>query len=63
MMKVGHRSSYFGINAGLALPKDRFYLYRSRWNERINPSYFATLEWEGREGQTTPFCVHKFQQC
>jgi beta-galactosidase len=40
------------------LPKDHFYLYKSRWNtERINPSYFATLEWEGREGKQLLFCT------
>ena len=26
------RSSYFGISDLAGLPKDRFYLYRSRWN-------------------------------
>jgi beta-galactosidase len=26
------RSSYFGINDLAGLPKDRYYLYRSRWN-------------------------------
>ena len=48
-------SSYFGILDLAGLPKDRFYLYRARWNPTA-----ATLHllphwtWPGREGQTTP---------
>ncbi|MEI6948379.1 DUF4982 domain-containing protein [Paraflavisolibacter sp. H34] len=53
------RSSYFGISDLAGLPKDRFYLYRSRWNRQD-----ATLHllphwtWPGREGQTTPVFVY-----
>lgn len=53
------RSSYFGICDLAGLPKDRYYLYRSRWN-----TYSPTLHilphwnWAGREGQVTPVFVY-----
>jgi beta-galactosidase len=60
MMKVSHPGILFW-NDLAGLPKDHFYLSQNRWNtERINPSYFATLEWEGREGQTTPVLYTSF---
>jgi len=53
------RSSYFGINDLAGLPKDRYYLYRSRWN--TNDSTLHILphwNWEGREGEITPVFVY-----
>lgn len=53
------RSSYFGINDLAGLPKDRYYLYRSRWN--TNDSTLHILphwNWPGREGQVTPVFVY-----
>nr|WP_235982438.1 DUF4982 domain-containing protein [Gelidibacter maritimus] len=53
------RSSYFGISDLAGLPKDRFYLYRSRWN--INDDTLHMLphwNWEGREGEVTPVFVY-----
>ena len=51
-------SSYFGILDLAGLPKDRFYLYRSRWNKE-KPTLHLVPHWTfpGREGQVTPvFC-------
>ncbi len=56
------RSSYFGIFDLAGLPKDRYYLYRSRWN--TNESTIHLLphwNWEGREGDTIPvFCYTNY---
>jgi len=48
-------SSYFGILDLAGLPKDRFYLYRSRWNTE-KPTLHIVPHWTfpGREGQVTP---------
>lgn len=52
-------SSYFGIIDLALLPKDRYYLYRSKWNDKE-----ATLHvlphwtWPGREGKVTPVYVY-----
>lgn len=52
-------SSYFGICDLAGLPKDRYYLYRSRWNT-AKPTLHALPHWTwpGREGQTTPVYVY-----
>ena len=53
------RSSYFGICDLAGLPKDRFYLYRSRWNTKDTTLHILPhWNWEGREGQTTPVFVY-----
>jgi beta-galactosidase len=53
------RSSYFGICDLAGLPKDRYYLYRSRWNrEDATLHVLPHWNWEGREGQTTPVFVY-----
>jgi beta-galactosidase len=53
------RSSYFGINDLAGLPKDRFYLYKSRWNTKENTLHMLPhWNWAGREGQTTPVFVY-----
>ena len=53
------RSSYFGISDLAGLPKDRFYLYRSRWNKDKETLHILPhWNWEGREGQTTPVFVY-----
>jgi len=53
------RSSYFGMNDLAGLPKDRFYLYRSRWNkEKETLHILPHWNWEGREGQITPVFVY-----
>ena len=55
-------SSYFGIMDLAGLPKDRFYLYRSRWNTN-SPTLHILPHWTfpGREGQITPvFCYTNY---
>lgn len=57
--KLPSRSSYFGINDLAGLPKDRYYLYRSRWNTTDNTLHILPhWNWEGREGQKTPVFVY-----
>lgn len=53
------RSSYFGISDLAGLPKDRYYLYRSRWNKAAPTLHLLPhWNWEGREEQTTPVFVY-----
>ncbi|MDB4584859.1 DUF4982 domain-containing protein, partial [Draconibacterium sp.] len=53
------RSSYFGICDLAGLPKDRYYLYRSRWNTKEETLHILPhWNWEGREGETTPVFVY-----
>ena len=53
------RSSYFGISDLAGLPKDRFYLYRSRWNTNDETLHILPhWNWEGREGEVTPVFVY-----
>ena len=48
-------SSYFGIIDLAGLPKDRFYLYRSRWNTQQSTLHILPhWTFPGREGQVTP---------
>lgn len=49
------RSSYFGICDLAGLPKDRYYLYRSRWNTAEETLHILPhWNWESREGEITP---------
>jgi beta-galactosidase len=49
------RSSYFGICDLAGIPKDRYYLYRSRWNTKDETLHILPhWNWEGREGEITP---------
>ncbi|SEP05119.1 beta-galactosidase [Flavobacterium sp. CF108] len=53
------RSSYFGISDLAGLPKDRFYLYRSRWNTTDKTLHILPhWNWKGREGEITPVFVY-----
>ncbi|XZQ04545.1 DUF4982 domain-containing protein [Pedobacter sp. MW01-1-1] len=53
------RSSYFGISDLAGLPKDRYYLYKSRWNKSESTLHILPhWNWAGREGQTTPVFVY-----
>ena len=48
-------SSYFGILDLAGMPKDRYYLYRARWNTASPTLHLLPhWTWPGREGQTTP---------
>lgn len=49
------RSSYFGICDLAGLPKDRYYMYRARWNEHQHTTHLLPhWNWKDREGQVTP---------
>ncbi|MBQ9231081.1 MAG: DUF4982 domain-containing protein [Prevotella sp.] len=49
------RSSYFGICDLAGLPKDRYWLYRSKWNTKEHTVHLLPhWTWQGREGQVTP---------
>jgi beta-galactosidase len=53
------RSSFFGIVDLAGLPKDRYYLYRSRWNADIETLHILPhWNWEGKEGDTVPVFVY-----
>jgi len=53
------RSSYFGLCDLAGLPKDRYYLYRSRWNTQDETLHILPhWNWEGHEGQTVPVFVY-----
>ena len=56
------RSSYFGIFDLAGLPKDRYYLYRSRWNSKAETVHLLPhWTWNGREGQVTPvYCYTNY---
>lgn len=56
------RSSYFGICDLAGLPKDRYWLYRSRWRKDV-PTLHVLPHWTfpGREGETTPvYCYTNY---
>lgn len=53
------RSSYSGIVDLAGFPKDRYYLYQSRWRPDLPMAHLLPhWTWPGREGQVTP--VHVF---
>tara|TARA_Y100000588_G_scaffold138887_2_gene152707 strand:- start:307 stop:2832 length:2526 start_codon:yes stop_codon:yes gene_type:complete len=53
------RSSYFGMIDLAGIPKDRYYLYRSRWNTQDETLHILPhWNWEGREGKKTPVFVY-----
>lgn len=52
-------SSLFGIVDLAGIPKDRYYLYRSHWNEDDETLHILPhWNWEGREGEVTPIFVY-----
>ena len=53
------RSSYFGIIDLAGFPKDRFWLYQSRWRTHLPVAHILPhWTWPGREGQVTPVHVY-----
>jgi len=56
------RSAYFGIFDLAGLPKDRYWLYRSRWNTTSPTLHLLPhWTWPGREGKTTPvYCYTSY---
>ena len=58
------RSAYFGILDLAGIPKDRYWLYRSRWNETSHTLHLVShWTFPGREGQVTPvYCYTDFDE-
>lgn len=58
------RSSYFGIFDLAGLPKDRYWLYRSRWNTSSHTLHLVPhWTFPGREGKVTPvYCYTDFDE-
>ena len=53
------RSSYFGIIDLAGFPKDRYYLYQSRWRPELPMAHILPhWNWKGREGEVTPVHVY-----
>ena len=53
------RSSYFGILDLAGLPKDRYYLYQSRWRPELPMAHILPhWNWPERMGQITPVHVY-----
>ena len=58
-IKVPSRSSYFGILDLAGFPKDRFYLYQSRWLPDFPMAHILPhWNWPDRVGQVTPIHVY-----
>ena len=54
-----NHSSMFGIIDLASIPKDRYWLYRSIWNEDSSTLHILPhWNWEGREGVVTPVFVY-----
>ncbi|MCI5716993.1 MAG: DUF4982 domain-containing protein [Alistipes sp.] len=54
-----NHSSMFGIIDLASIPKDRYWLYRSVWNNSSPTLHILPhWNWEGREGETTPVYVY-----
>ncbi len=52
-------SSVFGIIDLASLPKDRYYLYQSKWNPDAKTLHILPhWTWPGREGEVTPVFVY-----
>ena len=55
------RSSYFGIVDLAGLPKDRFYLYQSKWSDKPMLHLLPHWNWADRMGQNVPvFCYTNY---
>lgn len=52
------RSSYFGIVDLAGIPKDRFYLYQSRWSSTPMVHLLPHWNWEGKVGELIPVFVY-----
>jgi beta-galactosidase len=48
------RSSYFGIIDLSGIPKDRYYLYQSKWSDKKILHILPHWNWEGKEGEAVP---------
>ncbi|HRV89578.1 MAG TPA: glycoside hydrolase family 2 TIM barrel-domain containing protein [Prolixibacteraceae bacterium] len=52
-------SSLFGIVDLAGIPKDRYYLYRSHWNDKVSTLHILPhWNWQGHEGEVVPVMVY-----
>lgn len=57
------RSSYFGIVDLAGIPKNRYYLYQSRWSNKDVLCLFPHWNWAGHEGENIPVhCYTSFKK-
>ncbi|PRD49209.1 glycoside hydrolase family 2 TIM barrel-domain containing protein [Sphingobacterium haloxyli] len=58
------RSSYFGICDLAGLPKDRYYLYKSRWDTVESTLHILPhWTWDGKDGDTIPvYCYSSYPE-
>jgi beta-galactosidase len=57
-------SSYFGIFDLVGFPKDRYYLYKSYWNQEDTTVHILPhWNWPDREGKKTPVFVYTNGDC
>jgi beta-galactosidase len=52
------RSSYFGMVDLAGFPKDRYYLYQSRWTSKPMVHVLPHWNWAGKEGQEIPVMAY-----
>ena len=52
------RSSYFGIIDLAGFPKDRYYMYKSKWTTEPVVHVLPHWNWQGKEGQPIPIMVY-----
>lgn len=58
------KSSYFGIVDLCGIPKDRYYLYKSRWMpDETTVHILPHWNWKGKEGQEIPVFVYTNGDC
>ncbi len=58
------RSSYFGIVDLCGMPKDRYFLYKSYWNQEVNTIHILPhWNWEQKIGDTVPVFVYSNGDC
>jgi beta-galactosidase len=63
-LKDASRSSYFGIVDLVGIPKDRYYLYRSRWKpDETTVHILPHWNWPDRVGDTVPVFVYTNGDC
>ena len=56
------RSSYFGIIDLASIPKDRYYLYQSKWSNKKMLHVLPHWNWEGKEGEIVPVYAYTNHQ-
>ena len=62
--KEPSRSSYFGIVDLCGIPKDRYYLYKSYWNQDETTVHILPhWNWDDRKGQKVPVFIYTNGDC